>query len=70
MKSEGQITYWLSIPVTIDYHVEEPDKTAQFLIGKSHIIVDMINYADDDEITGLVGKDAEKIKRACEEDLE
>ncbi len=66
MKS-GKITHYIEIPVTVSYSVEEHDDAILFQTGP-YIVVDAINYADEDEIYAIIGKESDAIKEACMED--
>ena len=69
MAKYGEITYWLEIPVIVNYELCPAERATRDYPGcPKHIIVDFIKYPDEQELGKLVDAEADRIKEACWED--
>lgn len=70
MKS-GRITYYMEVPVEVDYSIHPEEKqTMEYQGCPQHLVVDYIGYPSEETLSGLVDKNAGEIKEACMEAAE
>ena len=67
----GKITYYIEIPVTVDYSATPAEPMTPTYPGcQPDLSVDFYSYPNEAHIGELMDAEADQIKMACWEDLE